>query len=145
MKVIVQRCKNALVRVDNEVKGKIDKGYLLLVGFTDNDTEEKVKKMALKITKLRIFEDEEKKLNKDIKEVNGSILSISQFTLYGDCSRGNRPSFTKSLSGELALPLYNRFNDELRSNEIKVETGIFGAEMEVDFINDGPVTIILED
>lgn len=143
MKVIAQRVKSSSVVVDGKEVGKINKGLLLLVGFTHNDTIENIKYMVNKVLNLRIFDDENGVMNRSVKEVNGSILSISQFTLYADTKKGNRPSYSDSMKSEEAKKLYEAFNNELKK-EIKVETGIFQAEMEVHLINDGPVTIILE-
>ena len=145
MKVIVQKVLSASCTVDNKITGKIANGYMLLVGFTHSDTIENVQKMAKKIVGLRIFEDQDGKMNLDIKSVNGQILSISQFTLYGDCNKGNRPSFVNSMRPETALELYLKFNEILRNEyNMTVETGIFGAHMVLDPICDGPVTIELE-
>lgn len=145
MKVIVQKVLSASCTVDSKITGKIANGYMLLVGFTHSDTIENVQKMAKKIVGLRIFEDQDGKMNLDIKSVNGQILSISQFTLYGDCNKGNRPSFVNSMRPEAALELYLKFNDILRNEyNMTVETGIFGAHMILDPICDGPVTIELE-
>lgn len=144
MKVVVQRCKRAKVSVNNQVVGEINEGVMLLVGFTQNDSLKEIKYLADKVINLRIFDDENGVMNKSLKDVNGSILSISQFTLYADTSRGRRPSYIKALNGKEASNLYDKFNEELKNNNIHVETGIFGSEMEVDFINDGPITIILE-
>ncbi len=143
MKVVVQRSNEAKVLVDNKVVGQIDKGMMLLVGFTNNDTEKEIDYMVNKIINLRIFDDENGVMNKNILDYGGSILSVSQFTLYADSRKGNRPSYINALKGEEAVKLYDLFNKKL-SEKIKVETGIFGAEMKVDFINDGPITIILE-
>lgn len=143
MKVVVQRAVNAKCIVDNKIIGKIDKGLMLLVGFTEGDTLESVKYLCKKIINLRIFDDESGIMNKSILDVAGSILSISQFTLYADTSKGNRPSYVKALSSDKAIKLYDLFNQELR-NYVKVEEGIFGADMEITFTNLGPVTIILE-
>ena len=143
MKVVVQRVKESMVKVDKKIVGKIDYGYMLLVSFTDNDNENIIDYMINKILNLRIMDDENKVMNKSILDIKGSILSISQFTLYADCKKGNRPSYIKALRGEEAIKLYDLFNKKL-SQFIKVETGIFGADMEVSLINDGPVTIILE-
>lgn len=143
MKVIVQRCENACVKVNKKVTGKIDKGLCLLVGFTYEDNIEIINKMINKILKLRIFPDENGVMNKNVLETNGSILSVSQFTLYADTKKGNRPSYIKALNGEEAKKLYDYFNNELKK-EIEVATGIFGADMEVTFTNMGPTTIILE-
>lgn len=143
MKIVVQRSKNSSVSVDNKIVGKIDKGLVLLVSFTEGDTEKEIDWMINKVLNLRIFDDENKVMNKSILDIGGEILSISQFTLYGDCSKGNRPSYVKALKGEYSEPLYNKFNKRL-SEKIHVETGIFGADMDVKIQNDGPVTIILE-
>ena len=144
MKVLLQRCKDASVTVDGEVTGKIDSGYLLLVGITTTDTEKEIEYLANKIEGIRLFEDEEGKMNLSIKEVNGSILSVSQFTLYADTKRGRRPSFIEAARPEIAKPLWELFNEKLRSKGFVVETGTFGAMMDVAFTNDGPVTIMLE-
>lgn len=144
MKVVVQRSKEASVTVNNKVVGKIDKGLVLLVGFTTNDNIDIIKYMVDKIINLRIFDDENNVMNKSLKEINGSILSISQFTLYADCKKGRRPSYINALSSEEAKILYDKFNEELRKNNIIVKTGIFKADMQVSLVNDGPVTIILE-
>ena len=143
MKCVIQRCKEANCKVNNKITGQINNGYLVLVGFTKDDNEEIVKKIAQKIVNLRIFEDENEKMNLDIKSVNGSILSISQFTLYAKLT-GRRPSFTEALEYKEAKRLYEYFNKELRNLNIKVETGIFGADMKISLINDGPVTIIID-
>lgn len=143
MKTVVTRVKKASVTVDNKIISEIKNGLLVLVGFTEKDDESKIDYMVKKITNLRIFDDEEGIMNKSIKETNGEILSVSQFTLYGDASKGNRPSYIKALKGEEAIKLYDLFNKKL--NEIiKTKTGIFGADMQVESINDGPVTIIIE-
>lgn len=143
MKVVVQVCKSANVKIDGKENGKIDKGYVLLVGFTDGDNEEIAKKMASKIVNLRVFCDENDKMNLDIKSVNGKILSISQFTLYAKLN-GRRPSFSDALNYKDASKLYDYFNEKLREENVKVETGIFGADMKVELINDGPVTILID-
>ncbi len=143
MRVIVQRCKNASVKVNDKIIGKIDKGYLLFVGFTNGDNENVIKKMAKKIVNLRIFEDKNDKMNLSLKEVNASILSVSQFTLYAKLN-GRRPSFTDALNYNDAKKLYEYFNLELEKQDVKVENGIFGADMKVNLLNDGPVTIIID-
>ena len=143
MRVVVQRSKEASCKVDGKITGKIDKGMVLLVGFTEGDNEDTIKYMVNKIINLRIFDDENGVMNKSINPEDSGILSISQFTLYGDASKGNRPSYIKALSGDKAIKLYEYFNQEL-SKLIKVETGVFGAEMEISLINDGPITILLE-
>ncbi len=143
MRVVVQRCKNASVKVNDKIIGKIDKGYLLFVGFTNGDNENVIKKMAKKIVNLRIFEDKNDKMNLSLKEVNASILSVSQFTLYAKLN-GRRPSFTDALNYSDAKKLYEYFNLELEKQDVKVENGIFGADMKVNLLNDGPVTIIID-
>ena len=144
MKIVLQKVKKASVSVDNKIVGIIDKGYCLLVGVHKESTEEDAKYLAKKIVEARLFEDENEKLNLGLKDVNGSILSVSQFTLYADTKKGKRPSFTNAASAEEANELYNKFNEYLREEGIKVETGIFQTMMEVNIINDGPVTIIYE-
>lgn len=144
MKVLVQRCEKAKVSVDNKVIGQIGKGLMLLVGFTQNDNSSNIDYLVDKVINLRIFDDESGIMNKSLLDVGGSILSISQFTLYADASKGRRPSYINALSGDLATKLYDEFNNKLKNKGINVETGIFGAEMKVDFINDGPITIMLE-
>ena len=144
MRVVVQRCDAAKVTVDNKIVGKIDNGMMILVGFTDSDTSKEIDYMVNKIINLRIFDDENGVMNKSLLDTNGSILSISQFTLYGDASKGNRPSYIKALSGDKATIFYDEFNQKLKAKNVHVETGIFGAEMKVTFTNDGPITILLE-
>ena len=143
MKTVIQRVNHASVKVDGEVKGNIEKGFLILFGAEPEDTDEDCAKLAEKISKLRIFEDENGKTNLSIKDVGGDILSVSQFTLLADCSHGNRPSFIGAAKPDEANRLYERFNDELRLRGIKVETGVFGAHMIVELENDGPFTIVL--
>lgn len=143
MKVLVQRSKNSKVTIDGKVNGQIDHGYVLLVGFTNGDNETIIDKMINKILNLRIFEDENEKMNLSILDTKGSILSISQFTLYADAKEGRRPSFTNALNPTDASKLYDIFNEKLRS-QIHTETGIFGADMKVEIYNDGPVTIMLD-
>ena len=144
MKIVLQKVKKASVSVDGKIVGEIDKGYCLLVGVHKESTEADAKYLAKKIAEARLFEDENEKLNLGLKDVNGSILSVSQFTLYADTKKGKRPSFTNAASAEEANELYNKFNEYLREEGIKVETGIFQTMMEVNIINDGPVTIIYE-
>ncbi len=144
MKVVLQRVKRASVTIDHKVNGQIEEGLLLLVGFTNEDHLEIVAKLAKKCCELRIFEDENQKMNKSIQDIKGSILSISQFTLYADSKKGRRPSFIQAARPEQAIPLYEAFNSALVSHGIAVETGIFGADMQVELLNDGPVTIILD-
>ena len=143
MKVVVQRALDAKVEVNDKVVGKIDKGLLLLVGFTKTDTEKEIDWMVNKILNLRIFDDENKVMNLSVQDINGSILSISQFTLYADAKKGSRPSYIEALSGDKAIILYDKFNAKLKE-KIVLETGLFGEDMKVSFTNDGPVTIILE-
>ncbi|MER2116018.1 MAG: D-aminoacyl-tRNA deacylase [Solibacillus isronensis] len=144
MRVILQRSKQASVTVDGQVTGAIQKGYVLLVGITHSDTEEDIKYVAKKITDLRIWEDEDGKMNRSIAEAGGDILSISQFTLYADTRKGKRPSFVEAARPEQAKPLWEAFNEQLKANGLHVETGVFGAMMDVALINDGPVTITIE-
>jgi D-aminoacyl-tRNA deacylase len=145
MKIVVQRVTSASVEVNNQVVGQIKRGYVLLVGICVTDTLKEVEYLAKKVASLRIFEDGQGKLNHSIHQVNGQILSISQFTLYGDASEGNRPSFTKAAKGEVALPLFQHFNQVLRLEYgIDVQEGVFGEHMMVHLVNDGPVTILLQ-
>ena len=144
MRVLVQRCDKALVRVNDNVVGSINKGLMILVGFTEGDNFDTIKYMADKVVNLRVFDDENGVMNKSLLDKSFSILSVSQFTLYGDASKGRRPSYVNALNGSLAKPLYDKFNEELRKYGVEVETGIFGADMKVELINDGPVTIMLE-
>lgn len=143
MKVVVQRCKNGKVSINNKLNGKCEFGLMLLVGFTHTDSEEQIDYMIKKITNLRIFEDEFDVMNKSIIDVGGTILSISQFTLYADSTKGNRPSYINAMKPVEATKLYDLFNKKL-SEIVHVETGIFGADMNVEFTNFGPCTIILE-
>ena len=143
MRVVIQRSKESKVTIDGKVNGIIDKGYVLLVGFTEGDNEKIIDKMIDKILNLRIFEDENEKMNLSIQDVGGSILSISQFTLYANCTEGRRPSFTNALNPNDASKLYDIFNEKLKGL-IHTETGIFGADMKVEIYNDGPVTILLD-
>lgn len=144
MRVILQRVAHSSCTVDGIVTGKIDKGYLLLVGFTHNDTIKNLEKAVKKISGLRIFEDENHKMNLNLETAKGSILSISQFTLYANTNEGNRPSFVEAMNPTDAKELYLKFNQMLREKGFLVEEGIFGAHMEIDLLNDGPVTIIYE-
>ncbi|ACT02999.1 D-aminoacyl-tRNA deacylase [Paenibacillus sp. JDR-2] len=144
MKVVVQRSKQASVTIDGEVVGAIDNGLVLLVGITHEDTEDDIRWMADKVAGLRIFEDENEKMNFSVVDVGGQILSISQFTLYGDSRKGRRPNFMAAARPELAEPLYNRFNELLRAAGLIVETGRFGAMMDVALVNSGPVTLIID-
>lgn len=144
MRIVLQRAKNAAVSVEGNVIGKISYGVVLLVGVTHEDTEEDAAYLANKVAHLRIFEDDEGKMNHSLLERSGEVLSVSQFTLYGDTRKGRRPSFIQAAKPEQAKQLYERFNDLLREQGLTVETGQFGAMMEVSFTNDGPVTLILD-
>ncbi|NDI33989.1 D-aminoacyl-tRNA deacylase [Chengkuizengella sediminis] len=144
MKVVVQRSKEARVTVNGETSGNIDMGLMLLVGITHDDTEEDARFLAEKISHLRIFEDEHGKMNLSVKDVSGQILSVSQFTLYGDCRKGRRPNFMNAARPEYANKIYERFNEFLREQGLVVETGKFGEMMDVSFTNWGPVTLIVE-
>ena len=143
MRIVVQRSLQASCEVDGKITGKIDKGLVLLVGFTEGDDKTIIDHMVKKVLNLRIFDDENGVMNNPIDPNTSQILSISQFTLYGDAQKGNRPSYIRALRGEEAIKLYEYFNEEL-SKSIHVETGIFGAEMKISLINDGPITILLE-
>ena len=145
MRVVLQRCSRAEVRIDGQVVGQIDKGFMVLVGVTDGDTKVDADLLAKKVAQMRVLEDAEGKMNLALKDVGGAILSISQFTLYADCRKGNRPSFIRAARPEVAEPLYDYFNNVLRTQYgLHVATGRFGADMKVDFINNGPVTILLD-
>lgn len=143
MKLIVQRVKSASISIDNKEHSSINKGFLVYLGITHEDSMEDVIKYSKKVANLRVFEDSEGKMNLSIKDTNGEFLIVSQFTLYADSKRGNRPSFIKAADPLIATPLYDAFIDELAKDFI-VKSGIFGANMQVESINDGPVTIILE-
>ena len=145
MRIVVQRCTRAEVRIAGAIVGKIQRGFMLLVGITDTDTPADADILAKKIAQLRVFEDADGKMNLALGDVGGAVLSISQFTLYADCRKGNRPSFIRAARPEQASPLYDYFNRTLRNTYgLQVETGRFGADMQVDFVNDGPVTILLD-
>lgn len=144
MRVLVQRVTSANVKVDSKVVGEINHGLLLLVGFTQSDTTKEIDYMVDKVINLRIFDDENGVMNKSLLDTEGSILSVSQFTLYADSSKGRRPSYINALNGDEAIVLYDDFNKKLKEKNVKVETGIFGADMQVELINDGPITIMLE-
>nr|WP_251130410.1 D-aminoacyl-tRNA deacylase [Exiguobacterium sp. s16] len=141
---MLQRVKQASVTVDAETVGQIEAGYLLLVGVTHEDTETEVNWLADKVAGLRVFEDADEKMNLSIQDVNGKVLSVSQFTLYGDTQKGRRPAFTQAAKPDIAERLYEKFNDRLRTHGLVVETGQFGAMMDVALVNDGPVTLMLE-
>ena len=144
MRVVLQRVAHASVTVDGETIGKIQRGFLLLVGVTHDDAIEDMEYLVRKIVQMRIFEDEEGKLNRSIQDIGGEILSVSQFTLYADTKKGNRPSFSKAAPGDVALEMFEQFNGLLRDTGVPVETGQFGADMKVELLNDGPVTILLD-
>jgi len=144
MKLVIQRVSSAQVEVDSRVVGKIGKGYLVLCGIRNTDTEKEADYLAKKLCNLRVFEDINGKMNLSLKDVNGELLIISQFTLYGDTSQGNRPSFIEAARPEKANPLYQYFLEKCQEYGIKVEKGIFGADMKVSLLNDGPVTITME-
>ena len=144
MRLLVQRVKYASVKVDGEVKGSIDKGFLVFIGITHSDTKEVADFLFKKLCNLRVFEDENNKMNLSIKDVGGKLLIVSQFTLYADCSSGNRPSFSESAKPEFANELYEYFCEKCSFNNIEVQKGVFGADMKVELLNDGPVTIMLE-
>ena len=145
MKIVLQRVSRATVEIGNNIAGSIDKGYVALIGFGGDDNKAKVEKMVDKIQKLRIFADENGKTNLSIADVGGDLLIVSQFTLYADCRKGNRPSFTDAASPALAEKLYNYFIEYAKGKFSKVEHGVFGADMKVELVNDGPFTVILED
>lgn len=144
MKFLIQRVKNAKVEVDNKTVGKINNGFLVLIGITHTDTREIADYLIKKLINLRVFEDENGKMNLSLNNVDGSLLLVSQFTLYADCSDGNRPSFTEAAKPDFANELYEYIINECKKRIDKVETGIFGADMKVSLVNDGPVTILLE-
>lgn len=143
MKIVVTRVKEASVKTENSIVSEIKNGLLVLVGFTEQDNEQTIDYMVKKILNLRIFDDEFGIMNKSVLDIKGEILSVSQFTLYGDATKGNRPSYIKALNGDKAIKLYEEFNKKLK-NSITTKTGIFGAKMDISSINDGPVTIIIE-
>ena len=144
MKLVIQRVRKASVEVENKIVGKINQGFLVLIGVGPDDTKENADFLVQKLVKLRVFEDENNKMNLSIKDINGELLIVSQFTLYADCSGGNRPSFTNAAKPDLANELYEYFIEKCTQENIKVEHGIFGADMKVELLNDGPVTILLE-
>ena len=144
MKLVVQRVKNAKVEVDEKTVGSINQGFLVLLGVTHTDTRSKADYLVKKLCNLRVFEDENGKMNLELKDVEGELLIVSQFTLYADCTQGNRPSFTNAAKPDVANELYEYFCEKCKEQNIKVEKGIFGADMKVNLLNDGPVTIILE-
>lgn len=144
MRAVIQRVSQAKVVVDDNTVGQIGKGFMILLGVHEQDTQADVDYLVGKISKLRVFEDEQQKMNRSIMDVGGEILSISQFTLFADTKKGNRPSFVQAAKPDVAIPLYEAFNEGLRQAGIPVETGIFGADMKCHLVNDGPVTIIID-
>lgn len=144
MRLVVQRVKHASVTVDGEVIGKINNGFMVLLGITHTDTKETADYLVDKLLKLRVFDDENDKMNYSLEKVNGELLVISQFTLYADTNSGNRPAFINAAKPDVAKPLYEYFIDECKKRNVHVESGKFGADMKVELLNDGPVTIILE-
>lgn len=144
MRVVIQRSKKASVSINQEIVGAIDHGFVLLVGIGEEDTQEDVEYLVRKISKMRIFEDGEGKMNLSLADVGGEILSISQFTLHANTKKGNRPSFIEAAKPDQAIPLYDAFNQQLREQGFKVEVGQFGADMQVSLVNDGPVTILID-
>ena len=144
MRIVLQRVSHASVTVEEKVIGKIQRGFLLLVGVTHDDAMEDMEYLVRKIVQMRIFEDEEGKLNRSIQDIGGEILSVSQFTLYAETKKGNRPSFSKAAPGDVAIEMFEQFNGLLRETGVPVETGQFGADMKVELLNDGPVTILLD-
>ncbi|MDZ5547977.1 D-aminoacyl-tRNA deacylase [Enterococcus cecorum] len=144
MRAVIQRVSQAKVVVDDNTVGQIGKGFMILLGVHEQDTQTDVDYLVGKISKLRVFEDEQQKMNRSIIDVGGEILSISQFTLFADTKKGNRPSFVQAAKPDVAIPLYESFNEGLRQVGIPVETGIFGADMKCHLVNDGPVTIIID-
>jgi len=144
MRVLVQRCKYAKVSVEKKIVGQVNYGIVALVSFTDGDNESNINYMVDKVLNLRIFDDCDGVMNKSLLDIDGSILSISQFTLYADTLKGRRPSYVKALRGEEAIKLYDEFNRKVKEKGVHIETGVFGADMQVELVNDGPVTIMLE-
>ena len=144
MKLVIQRVKNASVEVEEKIVGEIEKGFLVLVGIKTGDTKEQADYLVKKVCNLRIFTDENNKMNLSLKDVNGKLLIVSQFTLYGNCNDGNRPSFIEAARPDEAIPLYEYFCNECARKGLDVQKGIFGADMKVQLLNDGPVTIIIE-
>jgi len=144
MRVLIQRAAGACVKIAGEARGKIDKGFVVLVGITEGDTPDDAAYLADKTVKLRVFEDENGKMNRSLADVGGGLLIISQFTLYGDCKKGNRPSFTAAARPESAIPVYEAFIQSCRAHGVPTETGEFGEDMQVELVNDGPVTLFMD-
>lgn len=144
MRAVIQRVKHASVSVDNQITGEIEQGFLVLLGVTHTDTEKEVDWLAKKITDLRVFNDSEDKMNLGLKDVNGELLIISQFTLYGNCIKGRRPAFIDAAKPDMANELYEKFLKKCKDLGFKTEAGIFGADMKIELLNDGPVTLIID-
>lgn len=144
MRIVVQRCSRGKVTVDGQVTGEIGRGFVLLVGVTHDDTRDDADYLAEKVVNLRVFEDEAGKMNLSLLDIGGAVLSVSQFTLYGDCRKGRRPNFMDAARPEAANELYEYFNEKVRSLGVQVETGVFAAMMDVELVNDGPVTLLLD-
>lgn len=144
MRAVIQRVSRASVKIDGAIHGEISHGMLVLLGIRGSDTESDLQWLAEKVVHLRIFEDQQGKMNKSLADIDGEMLIISQFTLYGDCRKGRRPGFSSAAAPEIAEPLYRQFIEEVKNRQIKVATGIFQASMEVELVNDGPVTLLLD-
>ena len=144
MRAVLTRVKSASVAIDGEIVGKIGQGFLILLGVGPEDTEKECRYLAEKALSLRVFEDENGKMNKSLADIGGSILAVSNFTLYADCSRGRRPDFFHAAKPDVAIPVYEHFLEQIRSYGVPLETGEFGADMQIDHVNDGPVTLILD-
>lgn len=144
MRVIIQRVKYAKCIIDGAIHSEIEDGFMVLVGIKEGDTKSEIEHVAKKVAKMRVFTDENDKMNLDLAAINGKVLSISQFTLYADCAKGNRPSFSMAMKPPMASDLYDYFNECLRTYDLDVKTGIFGADMKIDMVNDGPVTIFID-
>ena len=144
MKLVVQRVKNANVSIENNIVGKINQGFVVLLGVSNEDTKENADYLVKKLLNLRVFSDNDDKMNLSIKDIEGELLIVSQFTLYANCKKGNRPSFIEAAKPEHAKPLYEYFINECRKENLNVQTGEFGADLQIELINDGPVTILLE-
>jgi D-tyrosyl-tRNA(Tyr) deacylase len=144
MRAVIQRVSRASVKIDGAIHGKISQGMLVLLGIRGSDDVSDLQWLAEKVVNLRIFEDRQGKMNKSLADIDGEMLIISQFTLYGDCRKGRRPGFSSAATPEIAEPLYRRFIEEIKNRQIRVSTGIFQANMEVELVNDGPVTLVLD-
>lgn len=144
MRAVIQRVTSATVEIEGKIVGKINNGFMVLLGIKSEDTSKEALWLANKIISLRVFEDENGKMNRGLEEINGEILLISQFTLYGDCTKGRRPSFLNAAHPDIAIPLYEEFKSIINEKKIKIETGVFGADMKVSLVNDGPVTLVID-